>query len=355
MNYTTPTPAPAPSAQLSASDSARPPNSDARFAALGEWIESLRPGARIFPLAGDASFRRYFRVRRDGETLVAMDAPPPHEDAARFVSVRNFLDGRVCVPAVHAADFEKGFALLEDFGDETYAGALQSGADAEALYADAVCALARMQAATVPADFPRYDETRLRRETALFPEWHCRPAARTKRTGWVGAARVVFERADSFLVAEISRMPVCAVHRDYHSRNLMVLSGGRNPGVLDFQDAVLGPAAYDLASLARDAYVPPDEGRCGRILDLYWRVAGEGGLRPAGSAGEFRRHFDIVSAQRGLKVLGIFCRLAFRDGKRGYLSDLPVVRANALSACAGVAELGELGKVLADLDLPEAD
>ena len=169
----------------------------------------------------------------------------------------------------------------------------------------------------------------------------------------VGAARVVVERAESFMVAEISRMPVCVVHRDYHTRNLMVLPDGRNPGALDFQDAVLGPATYDLASLARDAYVVPDEGRCGRMLDFYWRVAREGGLQPAGSVGELRRHFDIVSAQRGLKVLGIFCRLAIRDGKRGYLADLPVVRENAISACAGVEELRELGKVLADLPPPE--
>ena len=365
MNYTTPPPSSPPPPSPPAA-----PGADARLAALGVWVESLRPGARISPLAGDASFRRYFRVDCGGETLVAMDAPPPQEDVARFVAVRDFLDGRMSVPAVHSADLERGFLLLEDFGDETYARALESGADAEGLYQDAVGALVRMQAPPLPWDFPRYDELLLRRETGLFAQWHCGRkgvggvGAEVGEgvgagAGWVGvgalvgAARVAVERAESFMVAEISRMPVCVVHRDYHTRNLMVLPDGRNPGALDFQDAVLGPATYDLASLARDAYVVPDEGRCGRMLDFYWRVAREGGLQPAGSVGELRRHFDIVSAQRGLKVLGIFCRLAIRDGKRGYLADLPVVRENAISACAGVEELRELGKVLADLPPPE--
>ena len=395
MNYTTPPPSSPPPPSPPA-----PPGADARLAALGVWVESLRPGARISPLAGDASFRRYFRVDVGGETLVAMDAPPPQEDVGRFVAVRDFLDGRMSVPAVHSADLERGFLLLEDFGDETYARALESGADAEGLYQDAVGALVRLQAPPLPWDFPRYDELLLRRETGLFAQWHCgregvgegvgdgvggggsvgagervKESPEPKKStplgvagvsgvgvaGWVGggvgalvgAARVAVERAESFMVAEISRMPVCLVHRDYHTRNLMVLPDGRNPGALDFQDAVLGPATYDLASLARDAYVAPDEGRCGRMLDFYWRVAREGGLKPAGSVGELRRHFDIVSAQRGLKVLGIFCRLAIRDGKRGYLADLPVVRENAMSACAGVEELRELGKVLADLPPPE--
>ena len=346
MNYTTPPPSSPPPSSPSAESGA-----DARLAALGAWVESLRPGARISPLAGDASFRRYFRVCVGGETLVAMDAPPPQEDAARFVAVRDFLDGRMSVPIVHSADLERGFALLEDFGDETYARALESGAEAEGLYQDAVGALARMQSPPLPWDFPRYDEMLLRRETGLFAQWHC--GREGAGAGLVGAARVAVERAESFMVAEISRMPVCVVHRDYHTRNLMVLPDGRNPGALDFQDAVLGPATYDLASLARDAYVAPDEERCGRMLDFYWRVAREGGLQPAGSVGELRRHFDIVSAQRGLKVLGIFCRLAMRDGKRGYLADLPVVRENAISACAEVEELRELGKVLADLPPPE--
>ena len=341
MNYSA-----LPSSSAASSVSPDPP--DSRATGLCEWVRALHPDARLSPLTGDASFRRYFRVRlKGGGTLVAMDAPPPNENVAAFVAAREFLSGRVSVPEIYAADAEKGFALLEDFGDRTYAAALEeSGADAEALYADATLALTRIQAAPMPECFPRYDEALLRRETALFAEWHCRRAAGRPLSG---AALSVFQRADSFLVSQIARMPVCAVHRDYHSRNLMVLTGEKNPGALDFQDAVLGPATYDLASLARDAYVPPDEKRCGFVLDLYWRRAREAGLRPAKSAGELRRDFEIVSAQRGLKVLGIFCRLAMRDGKRGYLADLPVVRANALAACARVEELRELGKVLTDI------
>ena len=344
MNYS----APARFARHEAASSVSPDASDSRAAGLCEWVRTLHPDARLSPLTGDASFRRYFRVRlKGGGTLVAMDAPPPNENVAAFVAAREFLSGRVSVPEICAADAEKGFALLEDFGDRTYAAALEeSGADSESLYADATLALTRIQAAPMPECFPRYDEALLRRETALFAEWHCRRAVGRPLSG---AALSVFQRADSFLVSRIARMPVCAVHRDYHSRNLMVLTGERNPGALDFQDAVLGPATYDLASLARDAYVAPDEKRCGFVLDLYWRRAREAGLRPAKSAGELRRDFEIVSAQRGLKVLGIFCRLAMRDGKRGYLADLPVVRANALAACARVEELRELGKVLADI------
>ena len=341
MNYSAPT-------RFARHEAVSPDASDSRAAGLCEWVRTLHPDARLSPLTGDASFRRYFRARlKGGGTLVAMDAPPPNENVAAFVAAREFLSGRVSVPEICAADAEKGFALLEDFGDRTYAAALEeSGADSESLYADATLALTRIQAAPMPECFPRYDEALLRRETALFAEWHCRRAAGHPLSG---AALSVFQRADSFLVSRIARMPVCAVHRDYHSRNLMVLTGERNPGALDFQDAVLGPATYDLASLARDAYVAPDEKRCGFVLDLYWRRAREAGLRPAKSAGELRRDFEIVSVQRGLKVLGIFCRLAMRDGKRGYLADLPVVRANAIAACARVEELRELGKVLTDI------
>ena len=259
MNYTTPPPSSPPPPSPSAA-----PGADARLAALGVWVESLRPGARISPLAGDASFRRYFRVDCGGETLVAMDAPPPQEDVARFVAVRDFLDGRMSVPTVHSADLERGFLLLEDFGDETYARALQSGADAEGLYQDAVGALVRMQAPPLPWDFPRYDELLLRRETGLFAQWHCgrkgvgggweqgweRGWEQGERVGWagvgagvgalVGAARVAVERAESFMVAEISRMPVCVVHRDYHTRNLMVLPDGRNPGRAGFSGCGFG-------------------------------------------------------------------------------------------------------------------
>ena len=186
MNYTTPPPSSPPPPSPPAA-----PGADARLAALGVWVESLRPGARISPLAGDASFRRYFRVDCGGETLVAMDAPPPQEDVARFVAVRDFLDGRMSVPTVHSADLERGFLLLEDFGDETYARALESGADAEGLYQDAIGALVRLQAPPLPWDFPRYDELLLRRETGLFAQWHC------GRKGLFGAARVAVERAES--------------------------------------------------------------------------------------------------------------------------------------------------------------
>ena len=325
---------------------------DARAALLAEWTRSLRPGAELAPLAGDASFRRYFRARLPGgESLVAMDAPPPRENIRPFVAARAFLGGRASVPVVHAADEARGFLLLEDFGDQTYARALAAGADAQALDADAVRALVRVQAPPVPDNFPRYDETLLRRETALFAEWHCRRALNRPLRG---AAWKTFARAEALLMAAIARMPVCFTHRDYHSRNLMRLPGGRNPGMLDFQDAVLGPAAYDLASLARDAYLPPDDRRRQMILDLYWDAARERGLRPAASPEALRRDFDILSVQRGLKVMGIFCRLAIRDGKRNYLADLPTARAHALAACDGVEELQELGKTLADLPPPDA-
>ena len=333
---------------------------DARAASLCEWVRRQRPDARLSPLAGDASFRRYFRVRfgrEKMESLVAMDAPPPNENVARFAAVREFMGDRVAVPTIHSADFEKGFALLQDFGDNTLARALSAKTPpAESLYHSAVRALIRLQAPPFPRDFPPYDEPALRKETALFAEWFCRRALSRPLSG---AARTVFDRADSFFAAHMTQAPMCVVHRDYHSRNLMILpdnnADGFRPGALDFQDAVLGPAAYDLASLARDAYVPPDERRCEMILDFYWSAMRESGLRPAASRAALRRDFDITSAQRGLKVLGIFCRLAIRDGKMDYLPFLSAVHANASSACAEVSELADLGRLLADIPPPDAE
>ena len=339
-----------PAILMTAKHSAKP---DDRAVLLGEWVRSLRPGASLSPLAGDASFRRYFRVQAaNGESLVAMDAPPPNEDTAQLVAAREALAGRVSVPVVHASDPQNGFALLEDFGDQTYARAFaesDSAGTAKALYDDAVAALVRLQSPPI-LDLPRYDEAFLRRETGLFPEWYCR--RRNSRALDKPGRTAILQRAESFLVSEIVRMPHGAMHRDYHSRNLMVLPAGRNPGALDFQGAVVGPATYDLASLARDAYVPHDEARCGRILESYWLAAREHGLRPAESPESLRRDFNIVSVQRGLKVMGIFCRLALRDGKRDFLADLPTVRANAMAACEQVGELRELGRMLAEIPAP---
>ena len=323
---------------------------DEREIQLGAWLRESFAAATLRPLAGDASFRRYFRATvGDGKTFVAMDAPPPNESVSQFVSVGEFAGTRMSTPKVFATDPERGFALLEDFGDVDYATALADGGDAESLYADAVSAMVRLQLPPLP-DWPRYDERLLRRETGLFGEWYCK---RARGEELQGAARREVSRAESFVVAEMSRQALCAVHRDYHSRNLMALCGERNPGALDFQDAVVGPATYDLASLARDAYVPPDPERERMLLEMYWRVARENGLQPASSADALRRDFNIVSAQRGLKVAGIFCRLAIRDGKRGYLHNIPNAHANAVAACGEVPELRGLGKVLSDFPPPE--
>jgi aminoglycoside/choline kinase family phosphotransferase len=333
------------------SDSSADPRQDA----LRHWLDStLRlPDFSIAPASSDASFRRYFRLslaapceRAHGEaTLIAMDAPPPQEDCRPFVHVAKLLGAAgVHAPRVLASDLERGFLLLTDLGRTTYASALDD-ASAHALYLDAFDALVRWQGATREGELPPYDEALLRRELMLFPDWYvARHLGRTPAP----AERATLDAAFAALIANNLSQPRVYVHRDYHSRNLMVCTP--NPGVLDFQDAVLGPITYDLVSLLRDAYIEWSEERELDWAIRYWERARKAGLPVAADFTQFWRDYEWMGVQRQLKVLGIFARLKHRDGKDQYVNDMPRVWRYLRRACARYREFAALSRLLDSLE-----
>jgi aminoglycoside/choline kinase family phosphotransferase len=328
-------------------------HTDARLALIEEWLsrELRLPATRLEPASSDASFRRYFRVFTAGATYIVMDAPPQHEDVRPYLKVSRLLESLgVHVPHVHETDAERGLLLLEDLGTTLYLERLNAGDDPEPLYRDALTALAAIQARGGDAsrELPPYDHAALERELALMPEWLLgRHLALEPR----GAQVQLIADAFAFLIREGLAQPEVFVHRDYHSRNLMVVSG-RNPGVIDFQDALRGPVGYDLVSLLKDCYIAWPRARVvGWVGGYRARLAAAGGAAGA-SETEFLRWFDLIGVQRHIKVLGIFCRLWYRDGKAGYLADLPRVLAYVLETCAQYAELGSLGRFLEERVAP---
>lgn len=294
---------------------------DQRLAALTRWLAGPLggPAFSIAPASADASFRRYFRATlADGRSFVAMDAPPAHEDCAAFVRVAGLLRAAgVNAPEVHAQDLAQGFLLLSDLGTLTYLDALNEDS-AGALMRDAIAALVRWQCATRAGMLPPYDEALLRRELALFPEWY---VGRHLGRELSPAQREAWENLCATLVASALAQPAVYVHRDYMPRNLMVCEP--NPGVLDFQDAVIGPITYDIASLMRDAFISWEEERVLDWAARYWEAARAAGLPVDADFAEFWRALEWMGLQRHLKVLGIFARLTYRDGKPKYLEDTP--------------------------------
>ncbi|HYD94016.1 MAG TPA: phosphotransferase [Noviherbaspirillum sp.] len=300
--------------------------SDLRLTQLKEWLSSLSAEQvlpdSIRPASSDASFRRYFRVDApDGATYIAMDAPPPQEDVQPFIHVAEvFGEAGVSVPKILEKDVERGFLLLSDLGTTTYLNQLNPDS-AHKLYLDAIDALVLIQAQSKPGVLPEYDRALLHRELMLFPEWYVgKHLGITMSEKQTERLNKVFDA----LLANNLAQPQVYVHRDYHSRNLMVTERG-NPGILDFQDAVYGPITYDLVSLLRDAYIQWDEEM---VLDWairYWERARRAGLPVNPDIDAFYRDFEFMGLQRHLKVLGIFARLYHRDGKDGYLKDLPLV------------------------------
>jgi aminoglycoside/choline kinase family phosphotransferase len=320
---------------------------DSRRDALARWLKAQLHGASfsLAPASEDASFRRYFRAALDdGRSFVAMDAPPDKEDCRPFVRIARLLrQAGVNAPEVHAEDLEQGFLLLTDLGTRTYLQALNAS-NAGALFGDAIDSLVRWQLATRPGELPPYDEALLRREMNLFPEWYI---GRHLEKSLSDAQRRSLEKVFALLVKSALAQPVVYVHRDYMPRNLMVCEP--NPGVLDFQDAVLGPISYDAVSLMRDAFVSWDEEQ---VLDWsvrYWERARAAGLPVPADFTEFWRGFEWMGLQRHLKVLGIFARICYRDGKPRYLSDTPRFISYARGVAGRYAELAPLGKLLDEL------
>jgi N-acetylmuramate 1-kinase len=331
---------------------------DARRALLQDWLSrdlGLHP-ERVEPASADASFRRYFRVFRNGTTFIVMDAPPGQEDVRPYLKVTRLLEALGAhVPHVHEADVARGLLLLEDLGGTHYLSRLNAGDDPDRLYGDALRALAAIQVrgGQAAAQLAPYDREVLARELALMPEWfvgqHLALEFSSNDTGMIAAA---FE----FLITEALAQPAVFVHRDYHSRNLMVVDD-RNPGVIDFQDALRGPIGYDLVSLLKDCYISWPRERVVRWVSSYRALlrsqGGEGDLLGGRDDTEFLRWFDLIGVQRHIKVLGIFSRLWYRDGKPGYMNDLPLTLDYVRDTCARYAELGDLSRFLEERVAPE--
>lgn len=308
------------------------------------WLESLFPGQaiRLAPASADASFRRYFRaILSNGDHYIVMDAPPQYEDCRPFIEIAALFGAAdVNTPKVLAQDLAQGFLLLTDLGDVTYLSVLNAE-NAGALYSDAVDALIKIQRASCPGVLPGYDRALLERELRLLPEWYiARHLGVELDAGQTQTLETVFEA----LLANNLAQPKVFVHRDYHSRNLMLTQP--NPGVLDFQDAVYGPVTYDLVSLFKDAYIRWDEEIVLDWLIRYWEKARDAGLPVDADFGAFYRDFEWMGVQRHIKVLGIFARLYHRDGKTGYLKDMPLVMDYLRGACGRYRELEPLLQLL---------
>ena len=318
---------------------------------LQRWLKTtLGEEFAIAPASDDASFRRYFRVRRGGgkPSLIAMDAPPDKESCEPFVRVAGLFGGAgVHVPVIHAQDLAQGFLLLSDLGDTTYLAALDERS-AGSLYGHALDALVRIQLASRPAALPDYDRELLDRELRLFPDWYV--SRQLRRELSAGQAAALDKTFAAILENNLSQ-PRVFVHRDYHSRNLMVCEPC--PGILDFQDAVYGPITYDLVSLLRDAYIAWEEEKVIDWAVRYWEKARSARLPVAADFADFYRDFEWMGAQRQLKVLGIFSRLSLRDGKHGYLKDQPLVMRYLRRTCERYRELAQLAHLLDDLEETE--
>lgn len=337
-------------------DSEPPPGAaDARLAGLRDWLTTtlgLRVRA-IAPVSGDASFRRYFRVTLPDGSAIAMDAPPSHEDNATFLTIDWLLrDLGLQVPEILEMDLSEGYLLLSDFGDTQLLQVLNTN-NVDQHYQRAMDDLERLQLSG-PRDtgtLPAYDEALLRREMDLFSEWLCQ-----RHLGIDVAGRDWWTPLCDLLVESALAQPKVCVHRDYHSRNLMVLDDDGH-GILDFQDAVIGPITYDLVSLLRDCYVRWSPEQVAYWSSDYFRRDAVQALVGEVSEETWQRWFDLMGVQRHLKASGIFARLWHRDGKRGYLADIPRTLGYIAEAATHHAELAPLGDLIRDDILPrlEAD
>ncbi|HET6805450.1 MAG TPA: phosphotransferase [Frateuria sp.] len=322
----------------------------------------------LAPASSDASFRSYWRPQ-EGHGWIVMDSPPALEDPAPWLAIGERLrDAGLHAPKVLAHDLAQGFLLIEDFGRQDYLSCLKPDT-ADALYGQAMDALLRIQTRVDGSDLPPYSHAFLQRELELMPEWFLQ-----RHLGYTPECVEwdVIEQAFTVLLRNAAEQPRVFVHRDFHSRNLMqtersgpihvpcltpFLDAGpadaearawlRNPGIIDFQGALHGPLAYDLASLLRDCYIAWDETRVAQWVEHYRRRAQQAGLLDASVDRErFQRWFDLIGLQRHIKVLGIFCRLWYRDGKRGYLADLPRVLGYVLTVARRYPELADLAALV---------
>ena len=327
---------------------------DDRLSALDAWLREVLRGAafRLERASTDASFRRYFRAfLEDGRTFIAMDAPPERENSGAFVHVAGLIRGAgLNAPEIIEADLGRGYLLVTDLGRTSYLEELVAGRDVDRLFGDASSALVRWQQASRPGELPEYDEPLLRRELDLFPEWY---VGRHLGVQLDAARRAALERVFAAILAQNLSQARVFVHRDFMPRNLMVCEP--NPGIIDFQDAVYGPVSYDIACLYRDAFVTWDEER---VLDgtiRYWEKARKAALPVPRDFADFWRDVEWMGVQRHLKVIGIFARLSYRDGKSAYLQDAPRFVAYVLHAATRYGELAPLAELLDHLEGKKSD
>jgi aminoglycoside/choline kinase family phosphotransferase len=321
-----------------------------RIQALKDWLSTLPmiDGFRFEPASGDASFRRYFRVETRGASYIAMDAPPEKEPLQPFLRVaRDFEAIGLNVPHIHAENLADGFLLLGDLGSVLYLDRLNE-TTAASLYTDALKALVSIQAEAPTQGLPRYDRALLMREMGLFRDWLIgRQLGLTLTAG----EQTMLEDTFTLLADQALAQPQVCVHRDYHSRNLMV-TPENNPGILDFQDAVLGPVTYDLVSLLRDCYISWPEAQVRAWVADYFELALESGVIGAEHQAGLMGWFDLMGVQRHLKASGIFARLNQRDGKPGYLADIPRTLGYILPLAEIYPALSGLGELMNSKVLP---
>ena len=324
-----------------------------RYDELKNWLQALDgpPADDLTPASSDASFRRYFRLQDGQQSFIVMDAPPPQEDSVPFITVAGYLEAmNLNAPRIIEADVERGFLLLTDLGNTQYLEHIgEHREDAGRLYDDAIAALLQLQkqGTAFQSHLPPYDAKLLDFELSLFHDWLCGTHLGIE---FSTNEEMRWRDITSCLIRNALDQPQVFVHRDYHSRNLMV-SEEDNPGILDFQDAVEGPLTYDLVSLLKDCYVrwPVDQVD---TWSMQFYDALDASLRDSVSREQFKRYFELMGVQRHLKAAGIFCRLNHRDGKAGYLEDIPRTLAYIVELGPRYPELAFLVELIESRCLP---
>ena len=329
-----------------------------RMQALTAWLQPLLASEgvsdyQLTPASEDASFRRYFRITTPSGTRIVMDAPTTREDCRPFIKVAGLLaDAGVHVPRILAQDLSQGFLLLTDLGVKTYLDALNDD-NFDALFRPANDALVKWQLASKPDVLPPYDAALLKRELALFPDWYI---AKHLQVEFSNTQRETLEKMFDLIINASLAQEKVYVHCDYMPRNLMVADDApeNNPGVIDFQDAVYGPISYDIASLYRDAFISWDEEQ---VLDgtiRYWEKARRAGLPVPAGFDDFYRDVEWMGLQRHLRILGIFARINYRDGKPKYLADTPRFVHYVRKTCERYQELWPLVRLFDQLKVGDA-
>ena len=336
---------------------------DVRLNQIEDWLTTVLPEifreqawgevpkGSLTAASSDASFRRYFRWAAEGRSLIVMDAPPPQEDCRPFVQVAGLLDAAgVHVPRILAQDLERGFLLLSDLGTLTYLEVINA-ANADDYFQAAIDALLAFQGKQpTNGSLPLYDRALLARELSLFPEWY---VGRELDTTFSASQCERWQAVCDRLIDSALAQPQVLVHRDFMPRNLMLSTP--NPGVLDFQDAVIGPVTYDITCLFKDAFLSWPEPLVQRWLLDYWEQARAAGIPVQPDFADFQRASDLMGVQRHLKVMGIFARIWHRDGKPRYVADTPRFLAYIRTVVARRPELTDLGALLDELHAARAD